>query len=84
LEKVEVHSFGDSQNQIAIQGRLVENLVDIVTGAMDFARQPAHAALVFAQLLVDEVADVDVAFVGFHCLGVCLGFGSAPLGNEKA
>ena len=64
-----MHGFGDSQNQVAIQGRLVENLVDIVTGAMDFTRQPSHAALVLAQLLMDEMPDVEVAFVGFHCLG---------------
>ena len=79
LEKVELHGFGDSQYQIAVEGGFVEDFVDIVAGAMDFACQPAHAALVFAQLLVDELPDMDVAFVGFHCLGFCLGFGSVSL-----
>jgi len=59
--------------------KVFENLVDVVAGAMDFARQPAHAAVVGLQLLADEVPDVDVAFEGFHCLGFCLSFGFVPL-----
>ena len=79
LEKVEMHGFGDAEQQVCIERGFAEHLVEMVAGAMDFARQPSHAALIFAQLLVDEVADVDVAFVGFHCLGFCLGFGSILL-----
>ena len=75
LEKVELHGFGDFQNQVAVEWRLIENLVDIVAGAMNLTRQPAHATLVGLQLLADEVPDVDVAFCGFHCLAFCLGFG---------
>ena len=70
LEEIEMHGFGDSQYQIAVEGGFVEDFVDIVAGAMDFTRQPTHAAVVGLQLLVDEVPDVDVAFVGFHCLGL--------------
>ena len=81
LEEIEMHGIGDSQYQVAIEGGLVEDFVDIVSGAMDFARQPAHAAAVFAQLLMNELPDVDIAFLGFHCLGFCLGFGSVSLGQ---
>lgn len=69
MEKVELHGFGNAEQQICIQRRLVENLVNMVASAANLARQPAHAALVFAQLFLDEMPDVDVAFVVFHCLG---------------
>ena len=78
-EKVELHGFGDAEQQVRIERGLAEHLVDMVAGAANLARQPTCAALVFAQLLVDELPDVDVAFLGFHCLGFCLGFGSVPL-----
>lgn len=48
----------------------------MVAGAMDLARQPAYTALVLLQLLVDELPNMDVAFLRFHCLGFGLGFGS--------
>ena len=51
---------------------------------MDFACQPTHAAVVGLQLLADEVPDVDVAFVVFHCLGVAWAWASFPFSNEKA
>ena len=51
---------------------------------MDFARQPAHAAVVGFQLLADEVPDVDIAFVGFHCLGFVWASAPFTFSNEKA
>lgn len=83
LEKVEVHGDGDFQDQVAVERRFVKDFVDMVAGAMDFARQPAHATLVGLQLLVDEVSDVDVAFVVFHCLGGVF-LALFPFSNEKA
>ena len=61
-----MHGFGDAEQQICIERGLAEHLVEMVAAAMDFARQPAHAALVFAQLLSDEISDVDIASVSFH------------------
>ena len=63
-----MHGFGDAEQQICIERGLAEHLVDMVAGTANLTRQPTCAALVFAQLLVDELPDVDVAFVGFHCL----------------
>ena len=70
-----MHGLGDFQDEVAVEGRLVEDFIDMVAGAMDFARQPTCAALVFVQLLADKVSNMDMAFFGFHCLAFCLGFG---------
>ena len=79
LKKVELHGSGDFQNQIAVERGFIENLIDVVSGAMDLTRQPTHAALVFLQLLMDKMSDVDVAFVGSHCLGLGLALAPFPI-----
>lgn len=61
LEKVELHDFGDAQEQGAVEGGLAEDFIDVVAGAGNLPGQPAHAALVVFQLRLDEVADVDVS-----------------------
>ncbi len=61
LEEIEMHGFGDAEDEVAVQGRLVENLVDMVARASNLAGQPAGAALVGLELSLDEIPDVDAA-----------------------
>ncbi len=58
LEKVELHDFGDAQQQGAVEGGFVEDFIDMVAGAGNLAGEPAHTALVAFQLLLDEAADM--------------------------
>ena len=67
LEKVELHDFGDAQQQGAVEGGFAEDFIDVVAGAGDLPGQPAHAALVAFQLRLDEVADVDVSRICAVC-----------------
>ena len=53
----------------------------MVAAAMDLTCQPAHATLVGLQLCLDEMSDMDIAFVGFHCLG--FGLASASFPSDK-
>ena len=61
-----MHGFGDAEQQICIERGLAEHLVDMVAGTANLTRQPTCAALIFAQLFLDELPDVDVASVSFH------------------
>ena len=61
-----MHGFGDAEDEVAVQGRLVENLVDMIARAANLAGQPAGAALVGLELSLNKVPDVDAAVV-FHC-----------------
>ena len=65
-EKVELHGFGDTEHQVAVQRGFVEDLIDVVAGASDLARQPAHAALVGFQLGLDEMSDMDMVMIAIH------------------
>ena len=56
----------------------------MVARAANLACQPACAALVGFELRLDELPDVDVAFVGFHCLPVDRTLALFPMGTEKA
>lgn len=69
LEKVELHHNGDAEQQLGIQRWPFEELIDMVAGARDLPRKPAHAALVFLQLFLDELTDVDVVHF-FNSLSV--------------
>lgn len=61
LEEIEVHGDGNLENQVAFERCLVENLVDVVTGAANLTRQPTDAALVGFQLFSDEMPNMEVA-----------------------
>ena len=76
LKEIEVHDNGNLEDQVAFERGLVEDFVDMVAGTANLAGQPACAALVDFELRLDEVPDVEVAFVGFHCLGL---FSASPL-----
>ena len=75
MEEIEIHDLRDAQEQIRVEGRTAEHLVEVVARAGYFARQPAHAAPVFPQLLVDDIANVYVAFCVSHA---ALWFGFRP------
>ena len=62
LEEIEIHRIGDFQNQVAVERRFVENLVDMVAAAWNLSRQPTYAAVILAQLLLDEVSNVKAVF----------------------
>ena len=69
LEEIELHGFGDAQQQGAVDRGFPEDFIDVVAGAGNLPGQPAHAALVLLELLLDEVPDVDVprnCLVCFH------------------
>ena len=68
LEKVEIHCIGDAENEVAFQGGLAEDFVNVVAGAADFACQPAGAALVGLQLRLDEVPNVNTIYCFFHAM----------------
>ena len=68
LEEVELHGFGDAQQQGAVDRGLTEDFIDVVAGAGNLPGQPAHAALVAFQLRLDEVPDVDVSRICLVCL----------------
>ena len=57
LEKVEIHRIGDVEDEVAVQGRFVENLIDMVARAANLTRQPACAALVGLQLRLYKMPD---------------------------
>ena len=65
-EEVELHGFGDAENQVAVERGFVENLLDVVAGTADLTCQPAHAALVRFKLGLDEVSDMKVILVAIH------------------
>lgn len=67
LEEVELQGFGDAQQQSAVNGRFAEDFIDVVAGAGDLPGQPAHAAFVPSQLLLDEAPDVDVPRICLVC-----------------
>ena len=58
LEEIELHGFGDAEEEGGVKGGFVEDFIDMVAGAGNLAGQPAHAALVAFQLLLNEVADM--------------------------
>lgn len=60
-----MHRDRNAKQQVAVERRLVEDFVHMIAGAADLTCQPAHAALVGFQLIVNEVPDVDVA-AAFH------------------
>lgn len=66
LKEIKLQGLGNGQNQVAIKRGFAENFVYIVAGTMDFTRQPSHAALVLAQLLLDEVPNVKAVFCVLH------------------
>ena len=58
MEEVEIHCIGDAEDEVAVQGGLVENLIDVVARAANLTRQPACAALVGLQLRLYKMPDV--------------------------
>lgn len=67
LEKVELHDFGDAQQQGAVDGGFAEDFIDVVAGAGNLPGQPTRATLVAFQLRLDKAADVDVSRIGALC-----------------
>jgi len=67
LEEIELHGFGDAQQEGAVYRGFAEDFIDVVAGAGDLPGQPAHAALVPFELFLDEVPDVDVPRICLVC-----------------
>ena len=67
LEEIELHDFGDAQQQGAVEGRFAEDFIDMVACARYLASQPAHAAVVPFQLFLNEVPDVNGARICLVC-----------------
>lgn len=54
-----MHDLGDAEQKSGVEGGFAEDFIDVVAGARNLAGQPAYAALVFLQLLCDELSDMD-------------------------
>ena len=67
MEEVELHYFGDAEQECGIKRVFLEDFIDMVAGAWNLAGEPAHAALVAPELLLDEVPDVEIPRIGALC-----------------